>query len=217
MGIEYEAKFLDINVKDLRKILLANGAKRIHKKKVYKRAVFLRCDESVRGFSRVRKEGKNTTMTIKIMTDPKYPQEFEINIKDSFETGVDFMTALGIKKKAFQESIREKWSHPLAHEITFDTVPGLPTYMEIDCTSEQNLNKLIELFGIDESKKRYGSFDHTYLEYYGITRDIINDQTPSLTFANIQNEIKPTKNLELFKKICTEHNKIAQQIQKKKK
>ena len=141
----------------------------------------------------------------------------EINIKDSFETGVDFMTALGIKKKAFQESIREKWSHPLAHEITFDIVPGLPTYMEIDCTSEQNLNKLIELFAINESKKRYGSFDHTYLEYYGISRDIINDQTPSLTFANIQNEIKPTKNLELFKKICTEHNKIAQQIQKKKK
>ena len=217
MGIEYEAKFLDINVKDLRQILLANGAKRIHKKKVYKRAIFLRCDESVRGFSRVRKEGKDTTMTIKIMTDPKYPQEFEINIKDSFETGVDFMTALGIKKKAFQESIREKWSHPLAHEITFDTVPGLPTYMEIDCTSEQNLNKLIELFGLDESKKRYGSFDHTYLEYYGITRDIINEKTPSLTFANIQNEIKPTKNLELFSKMCVEHNKIAQQIQKKKK
>ena len=108
MGIEFEAKFLDIDVKKMRKILLENGAKRIHKKKVYKRAVFLRCDDSVPGYSRVRKEGKDTTMTIKILKNPKFPEEFEVNIKDSFETGVDFLTALGIKKKAFQESIREK-------------------------------------------------------------------------------------------------------------
>jgi len=216
MGIEFEAKFLEIDVKKMRKILLENGAKRVHKKKVYKRAIFLRCDESVPGFSRVRKEGKDTTMTIKILSNPKYPQEFEINIKDSFETGVDFMSALGIKKKAFQESIREKWSHPLAHELTFDTMPGLPTYMEIDCTSEENLNKLIELFGLEIEKKRFGTFDYTYLEYYGIPKDVINDQTPSITFANIQNEIKPSKNLELFEKICTEHNKIAQNIMKKK-
>ena len=216
MGIEFEAKFLDINVKDIRKVLLANGATRVHKKKVYKRAVFLRCDETVPGYSRVRKEGKDTTMTIKILSNPKYPQEFEVNIKDTFETGVDFMTALGIKKKAFQESIREKWSHPLAHEITFDTLPGLPTYMEIDCTSEESLNNLIKLFGLDIEKKRFGTFDYTYLEYYDIPRDVINQHTPNLTFANIQNEIKPTKNLELFNKICIEHNNIAQQIEKKK-
>jgi hypothetical protein len=126
------------------------------------------------------------------------------------------MTALGIKKKAFQESIREKWSHPLAHEITFDTLPGLPTYMEIDCTSEESLNNLIKLFGLDIEKKRFGTFDYTYLEYYDIPRDVINQHTPNLTFANIQNEINPTKNLELFDKICIEHNKIAQQIEKKK-
>jgi adenylate cyclase class 2 len=216
MGIEFEAKFLDIDVKKMRKILLENGAKRIHKKKVYKRAVFLRCDDSVPGYSRVRKEGKDTTMTIKILKDPKFPEEFEVNIKDSFETGVDFLTALGIKKKAFQESIREKWSHPLVHEITFDTLPGLPTYMEVDCTTEESLNKIIDILGLDMSKKRYGTFDYTYLEYYDIPRDTINQHTPSLTFANIHNEIKPTKNVELFEKMCKIHNKIAKNIESKK-
>jgi hypothetical protein len=54
------------------------------------------------------------------------------------------------------------------------------------------------------------------LEYYDIPRDTINKKTPSLTFANIQTEIKPTKNLELFQKICKAHNAIAEKIKKKK-
>ena len=216
MGIEFEAKFLDINVADMRKLLLANGAKRIHKKKLYKRYAFMKCDESVPGFSRVRKEGNNTTMTVKTYKDPKFPEEHEVSIKEDFNTGVSFFRALGLKEKAYQESIREKWSHPLAHEITFDTIPGLPTYMEIDCTNEENLNQLIKLFNLDQNKKRFGAFDHTYLEYYGIERIVINQQTPSLTFANIQNEIKPIKNLELFELTCAKHNIIAKQLNDKK-
>jgi adenylate cyclase class 2 len=216
MGIEFEAKFLDINVADMRKLLLANGAERVHKKKIYKRYVFTKCDETIPGYSRVRKEGANTTMTIKTYKDPKFPEEHEITIKEDFNTGVNFFRALGLKEKAYQESIREKWSHPLAHEITFDTLPGLPTYMEIDCTSEDNLNQLIKLFNLDPTKQRFGAFDHTYLEYYGIERNIINQHTPMLTFANIQNEIKPTKNLELFQQMCAKHNIIANQIKEKK-
>jgi len=216
MGIEFEAKFLEINAKKMRQILIANGAIRIHKKKVYKRAVYHRCNETEKGYARVRKEGKDITMTVKILKDPKYPEEFEINIKDSFDKGVNFLSVLGVKRKAFQESIREKWSHQLVHEITFDTLPGIPTYMEIDCTTEESLNKMIKLLNLDVSKKRYGTFDLTYLEYYGIPLETINQNTPSLTFSNIQNEIKPTKNIELFQKMCKIHNNIAKKIKSKK-
>ena len=41
-------------------------------------------------------------------------------------------------------------------------------------------------------------------------------QTPSLTFNNIQNEIKPTKNLELFGKMCLKHNKMIKSYHDKK-
>jgi adenylate cyclase class 2 len=217
MSIEFEAKFLDIDVNLMRKKLNKISAIIVHKKKLYKRRVFGRCTKDIPGYSRVRKEGSNTTMTIKIYKDPKFPEEHEINIKDDFETGVSFMNALGLETKAYQESIREKWSHPLVHEITFDTIPGLPTYMEIDCTSEDKLNEVIKLLSLDESKKRFGAFDHTYLEYYGIPLDIINHKTPSLTFLNIQNEIKPTKNFDLFKKMIISHNAIGKKIQAKKK
>jgi len=192
----------------MRHKLMKIGARVVHKKKLYKRSVFTRCNGDIKGYSRVRKEGNDTTMTVKIYKDPKFPEEYEVNIKDKFETGVDFLKALGVSEKAYQESIREKWKHPLAHEITFDTIPGLPTYMEIDCLSEDKLNELVKLLELDETKKRFGSFDHTYLEYYGIPKDIINERTPFLTFANIQNEIKPTKNLKLFQKICKLHNKV---------
>jgi len=124
----------------------------------------------VRGFARIRDENGTITMTVKTYEDPKFPKEYEVTIKNSFQDGIEFLNSLGIKQKAFQETYREKWSHPLAHEITFDDVPGIPTYMEIDTTSKENLERLIELFKLDKSKMRYGAFDATYEEYYGIPK-----------------------------------------------
>lgn len=80
--------------------------------------------------------------------------------------------------------------------------------MEIDCTTEENLNKIIKLLGLDDKYKRYGAFDKTYNEYYGIDTDIINDKTEFLTFSNIKNEIIPTKNLDLFNEISLLNNEI---------
>jgi hypothetical protein len=171
-----------------------------------KRTVYKLCSKNgidVKGYARVRDEGfGNVTMTTKTYTDPKFPEENEISIKDDYDTACKFMSSLGIIEKAKQESYREKWSHSLAHEITFDTLPGLPTYMEVDCTSEDNLVKLIDILNLNKDKMRFGAFDATYEEYYGIEKSIINDYTPSLTFSNILNEIKPIKNKDLLEKIA---------------
>ncbi len=201
MGLEYEVKFLDVDVPAVKKILEKVGAKKVHDRIMFKRTIFNRCDTTIRGYSRVRDEGKEVTMTSKMFKDPKYPEEHEVTIKEDYETGVNFLKSLGLDVKAVQESYREKWSHPLANEITFDDLPGLPTYMEVECASEENLNKLIETLGLDKSKMRYGVYDATYEEYYGIPRDTLNNKTPSLTFANIINEIKPSKNMDLLRKI----------------
>ena len=55
---------------------------------------------------------------------------------------------------------------------------------------------------------RFGAFANTYEEYYGVPADIINNYTPSLSFHNIKNEIKPTKNKELLNKIASEQHKL---------
>lgn len=209
MSQEFEAKFLDVNVSSMRDRLESIGAKLVHEKTKYIRAVFHRCESGeppIRGFARIRDENGTITMTVKIYKDPKFPEEYEITILDSFEKGIEFLKALGIKQKAFQESYREKWSHELVHEITFDDIPGIPTYMEVDCTGEDKLNKVVDLLKLDKSKMRFGGFDATYNEYYGIPRDVLNDKTPSLTFSNIINEIKPTRNMELLQNLQTKYN-----------
>jgi len=203
MAQEFEAKFLDIDKTDMRKRLKDIGATLDHPKKRYVRIVFHRCTDEIKGYARIRNEGDKITMTVKLYKDPKFPEEYEIEIKDSFENGANFLRALGLKQKAFQETYREKWIHPLAHEITFDDVPGIPTYMEIDCTGEESLNKLVNMLNLDKSKMRFGAFDVQYLEYYGVPKDVINNETPSLTFKNIKNEIKPTKNQEMLEKISS--------------
>lgn len=212
MPIEFEAKFIDIDVQSMRNKLKQNDAKLIHKPVKFFRSVFSLCDNSVKGYARIRQEKDSCTMTVKLYKNEKYPEEYEVSINESFETGFKFLEALGIECKAYHESFRERWNHPLAHEITFDTLPGLPTYMEVDCTSEKNLNDLIKILDLDKSKMRFGAYDKTYFEYYGIEPNVINDGTPSITFKNILNEINPTKNKDLLEEISEEQQKFTNEM-----
>ena len=208
MPKEFEAKFLNIDITSIKKKLRENGATKVHDPMKFYRLIFKRCEEAgdKPGFVRIRDEGKKITMTTKIFNDKKFPEECEISICESFEKGCEFLRAIGIEEKSYQETIREKWRHDLAHEITFDIVPGLPIYMEIDCTSEDNLNKLVSLLGLDKSNMKYGSFDKTYTEYYDIPSVIIH-KTPSLTFKDVGAQIKPNKNVPMFREI-TKLNKL---------
>jgi len=210
-GKEYEAKFLEIDVNKIRNLIKKLGGKLVHKKKKYIRAIFDRCDGKVKGFTRVRQENNKTTMTVKIYNNKKFPDEFEVTINEGFDEGRIFMHALGLNEKAFQESYREKWSFPNikdVHEVVFDELPGLPVYLEVDCLSENCLKNMTKKLKLEKYKKRFGSFDHTYNEYYGIPNDVINDKTKSLSFSNISNEIKPRKNKQLFNSIAKKQKKL---------
>jgi adenylate cyclase, class 2 len=202
MPKEYEAKFLQVDIKNITKKLKAIGAKKIHGPRRFRRVVFQLCNTKTKGFVRVRDENGKITMTSKMFIDPKFPEENEIVLSSSFEEGINFLKSTGLVIKAFHETYREKWSHPLAHEITFDIVPGLPIYMEIDCTSEASLNKIINKLDLDNSLKRYGAYGSTYEEYYGISANTMNNKTISLTFKNILKEIKPKKNKLLLKELA---------------
>ena len=210
MPKEYEAKFLNIDVDTIKKILRKNGAKKIHEPVKYYRVIFKRCEEKgdKPGFVRIRDEGNKVTMTTKVFDNIKFPQEHEVTIGETFEKGLEFLRSIGLEEKSYQETIREKWSHPLAHEITFDIIPGLPIYMEIDCTDEDKLNKLVSLLKLDKKNMHYGSYDKTFTEYYGIPSQKIIDKTPKLTFEQVKGQISPRKNHKLFKEIVELNKKI---------
>lgn len=209
MPIEFEAKFLDINETEYRNKLKKIGAKLVHPKKKLIRAMYLLCGKTTStdiGYFRIRDEGDKVTLTTKTYPNIKFPEERELTIKESFEEAVKFAEQIGLKQKSYQESYREKWTHELAHEITIDTLPGLPTYTELDCVSKENLEKLIDILDLDKSKMRFGAFDRTYQEYYGIDLPEFNDRTPKLTFGNVINELHITKNKKLLEEIYKKQN-----------
>ena len=210
--LEYEAKFLDINHDELVKKIKALGATLEQPNTFYRRSVFGLCDIK-RGYVRVRDEGDKTTLTSKIYKNPDYPEEFELEIKDGFEKGKAFLNSLNLNEKAYHETMREKWHLKLSKkkndicEIAFDCVPGLPMYVEVECKTEFNLNKAIKLLDLGKYEKRYGAYGKTYVEYYGMAETEINNEIKSLTFENIEKELKPYihKNEELLRRIAKEH------------
>jgi adenylate cyclase class IV len=212
MEIEFEAKFLDINKDELIERMKTLGAKMSQSNTLYKRCMYGLCDVK-RGYVRVRDEGDKTTLTAKIYKDSKFPEEYEVTIKDNFENGKAFLGALNLTEKSYHETMREKWILNLGKsnnnecEIAFDSIPGIPLYVEIECKTKKNLNKAIKLLKLNNAKKCFGSYGKCFVEYYDMTENDINNLIPKLTFENIYNELKPyiKKNEDILKNVSREH------------
>lgn len=109
MPQEFEAKFLDIDVDYIKKKLVENGAKQVHSKKKYVRTGYFMCNRDIRGFFRIRDEGGKVYLTAKrYEKSSDFPEEFELSIDQSFDAAIAMFDAIGLVKKAFQESYREK-------------------------------------------------------------------------------------------------------------
>jgi len=207
---EIEGKFLDINISNLRKKLKLNGAKKIHKMMLYKRYVFhLLTGE--KGYIRTRQEDKSVTITVKTYPkDSKFAKESEITVDNTLEQSRDFLLAQGYKLKAYQETLREKWSLGNCLEIAIDTIPGIPTYVELECKNEKEIKRVAKILDLDYSKIEYGAYDKQFVDYYGMQKEDINDRVANLTFKNIDKEIKPfiKKNNELLQNVKKESLKL---------
>ena len=206
MGKEIEAKFLEVDAKELRKNIIDIGGKLVHPLMLYKRYAFFLINKKQKGYARVRQENGKVTMTIKTYDESKYANEYEVELNNSLEEAKEFMVSAGFIVKAYQETLREKWSITGCSEIVIDTVPGIPTYVELECNSEENIKKLAKKLGLDYSKANYGAFDKQFVQYYGLSANQINNKITMLTFRNIINELKPylKKNKELLKNISKE-------------
>ena len=226
MEIEFEAKFLNINKEELVEKLKQIGAKMVKKNTLYKRCMYGLCDVK-RGYVRVRDEGYETKLTAKIYKDSQFPEEYEVTIKDNFENGKAFLGALNLTEKSYHETMREKWMLPLGKydtnkcEVAFDSIPGIPLYVEIECKTKKNLHKAIKLLNLDSKnndgykyKKYFGSYGKCFVEYYGMTENDINNLIPSLTFEKIEKELKPfiKKNADLLKNVSREHLKVYKKL-----
>jgi adenylate cyclase, class 2 len=212
-GIEYEAKFLNVDPDKIRQRLKELGGEQVHPEITIRRYAYSLPDSKIKGFARVRDEGKKTTMTVKTYpTDSKYADETEVSINEDFETGHKFMSAL-CKRKAYQLTKREKWTLPAKYkcnEVDIDTLPGLEKYIEIECQDEESIKNVSQLLGFEYDEAHFGSFARTYREIYGIPEEYTNDDVRELTFKTVQQILGPKviKNKKEFESICKKYQDL---------
>jgi len=146
---EYETKVLEITVKEIERKLKKLGAKK-ESSILMKRWVFQL--PSNRGYLRLRTNGMTNTITYKHRTGSKISdtEEIEVNV-DDFEKARQILSKLHFKNYNYQENKRTIYR---INDIEFciDSWPKIPTYLEIESSSEKKVIdglKLLNLEGKD--------------------------------------------------------------------
>ena len=185
MNTEFEATFIDINPDEIRQKLTDLGAKLVYPEKLMRRIVFHPPASIPGGWMRVRDEGDKITLSLKVVAGENITDQKEIELKiDNFEEGMRLLEAIGARKKAYQETKREKWEYEKC-DITIDTWPGLDPFSEIESSiSEAEVKAVSQKLELDYSQAIFGSVEVIYEQKLGIPPEVINNQTPEITFKN---------------------------------
>ena len=172
MENEYEITVLDIDVEKIEEKLLQIGA--IKEGAFFQKRKLYNFHEEYRGrFIRLRTNGIKTTLTIKDKSAKKEigsVKELEIEVSD-FEKTDKIMNMLGYEYSTYQEN--KRIIYKLGDiEFDIDTWPMIPTYLEIEGKSKEQVEGMIEKLEIDKNKlsldkvseiyKRYGLDIHNY-------------------------------------------------------
>jgi len=146
---------------------------------------------------RLRDEGYRITFTLKKRGSDGYEIEDEV-IVSNFKEMRTILEKMGNKKKYFIQKIREIYDIGES-ELVFDHYPGLPSLIEIESPTEEELFSLADKLNLikDEPHKDAGDL---YLECYGVTK---NKPLLDLTFDNIY---------KIFKKYITKNKDVMLQI-----
>ncbi len=200
MKTEIEAKFLNIDIKRLREKLKSLKAKLIHPKMLMLRKNFDYLNrKEIAGWIRVRKEYGKITLSYKILNDRTLHGTKEITVEvDDFEKTCQFLTAIGLTQTSYQETKREKWLFGNC-EITIDTWPWIPTFVEIEADDEELLKNVANKLGFNWSDAMHGSVETVYQKYYNVTNQEIH-YCPSITFTKVPKWLDTKKKIRKFRK-----------------
>lgn len=181
MKHEYEAKFLSIDVADLKARLKDLGAVQAFPRTLLTRKIFENDALAVGAWVRLRDEGTRSTLTLKQVTDATTidgTTEIETEVTD-LHAMAEILAHLGLAEVRYQENYREEWRWGET-AFDFDTWPGLPTFVELEGPDEASVRQAAAALGLDYSQARFGSVDEIYKTELG--RDILAE--PTLLFAS---------------------------------
>lgn len=200
---EYRYAFGSYNRDHIIKILKELGGIK-HGHWLFRVQVFIHPLEKTHTYIRVRDEGHKITMTFKEKEENEFVRENEVIIND-FTEGCKILLGMGCKKKYYYEKMREIW-HIKNTEICFDTNPGRPDIMEVESETEDELNKMVKLLGLENVQ--HDNF--TEMSLYTNPFGIVIPKTVDLTFETAKEILGPvcTKNKKIFNQLIDAQNKL---------
>lgn len=178
MQTEIEAKWLNIDLASMRKRLKRIGAELVMKERLMTRKVYDFPDkrlEKISGWVRVRNEGDKTTLSYKQLDDRTVHGTKEVTvIVDDFAATCSFLESIGMQSRTFQETKRESWKLGNA-EIELDTWPWIPSFVEIEAKSEEELKNTAQKLELDYSMSLHGSVETAYQAVYDVSEEEIDN------------------------------------------
>ena len=164
MNTEYEVRVLEVNVDDVRQKLEELKAK-FEWDYIQRRYVYDFIPKQDNKWIRLRTNGEKTTLTIKNLVTSKIDgtQELEIVVDDFDKTNM-ILKELGYEAKGYQENRRIQYTLN-GVEVDIDSWPMIPTYLEIEGKSEEDVYKILELLGYKREDCTTRDVEGIYLDY----------------------------------------------------
>ena len=179
MQTEIEVKFLRANHEELRTKLQAMGAECVSPERLMRRKNFdypdRRLDKEFNGWVRVRDEGGKTTLSYKQVNDRTLHGTKEVSVVvDNFDITCQFLEAIGLETKTYQETKRESWVFE-GVQIELDEWPWAPPYIELEGPTEAAVKAVASKLGYELENGVHGSVEIVYQDVYDVTDSDINN------------------------------------------
>lgn len=174
MHIEIEERILEIDIEKVIKKLEELGAKKIGEWN-QRRYVYDFTPKRENEWIRLRDTGKEITLTYKNVEKNTIDgtKELEISVSNFDETN-ELLNVLGYTSRAYQENKRIRYILNNI-EIDIDSWPMIPTYMELEGSSIEEIKKLEDTLEIDKSKITSLNCQSIYTDIYNIDVDKIKE------------------------------------------
>ena len=178
---------MDIDVADVRAKLKELGAVLVYPETLVRQKVFdypdLRLNADV-SWLRLREENNSIVMTFKkwVKEGIEGMREIEVMV-DSFEEMERLLLAIGMKVKSSQMKKRELWKLGNV-ELMIDTWPWIPTFIEVEGPSEDEVRAVAGQLGFAWENAIFGGVSRIYRKYFTI-EDIEIDACPDLYFSPV--------------------------------
>lgn len=146
MPIEHEGKILDIDPADVEQRILDKGGQKVGEK-FMRRYVYDIVPGDMSKWVRLRDTGQETTLTVKEIRSDAIDGTHEVEVVvDDFDDTNALLGMLGFTPKSYQENKRVSFMLDGA-EVEIDTWPRIPTYLEVEAGSAEEVIRVARLLG----------------------------------------------------------------------